>query len=860
MLTKGNIQIAGSVKLLISFVISKFIINFTAFPDWSSLLKRYIFFTSLCIFSLLRAQSGSTLRGTILSPQSGNPITTAVVAVTETNSKTYTDENGRYYLEFPGSGSYTLVISASGYSSVRTTITINGAVERNFELETVSIHGRKYVIHGSAKIQDNSRRTLKIDDINEVPASYGDPLAALQNIPGVALYEEQGHYYFSGWGGISGLLTMRGTNPFHNRYYIDGIPMQYAQHFQLGHSVISSGFISEIDTYLSSYPSRYSGGIGGIIDFRSRDDIQKFESSVYLDLMNTSATVAMPINEKQLVDGQMREIRKGYVIVSGRISYLVASMPLIYRLNYKIADWSGNAEGWPKELNFVVDFMNYQSKFKYYLNTENSITLTSIGALDYLNVIKGTDSSTSTDEDGKETTESYTNRDKMHNWFNTLAMTHTYGTGKFSNRCSLFATLPGYYDEHIYTIWSDPIVNDRVEEFIDKHLVIKKEITPYAYGISDTLEYNWLDGAAQSILKTDYTLHNFKIKSNEYDINTDAINDFTENYDWVADTDNSYAADYDECLKSNIKNITFDRNYINHSLYISFENRISFGALTFFPQIALDYLQKPGFFEADPRGVISYTFPTETTISAASGKYHEFSQINPHSFQASPSRAADGTEIAPEHSVHNTLSVQQPLSGRFAFTIEGYYNHSYDLLTGDGYYQAGRYIWARNTGKMNTYGCEILLERNFKKSRLDYFGSVGYTWARSKLKRDSASGWTDTPYEREHKFNLMSGLIFGNHTLCTSFRFVSVAPPSDFNLLNPYEERWTYSEVDNAKLDKFYHRVDLRYSYMAGYRWGSIKYFVEILDCYAPFVKRKTGSDSSALPIMIPNLGLEMKF
>jgi len=122
-------------------------------------------------------------------------------------------------------------------------------------------------------------RTLDKDAILQLPGSLGDPVRAIQNLPGVAR---------APFG--SGQLLVRGTGPSDTGFYIDGVPLPQVFHFAGLSTVINADILSEIKFVPGNFSARYGDAIGGIVDLRSENELPKKATSyASLDIFQAAA-------------------------------------------------------------------------------------------------------------------------------------------------------------------------------------------------------------------------------------------------------------------------------------------------------------------------------------------------------------------------------------------------------------------------------------------------------------------------------------------------------------------------------------------------------------------------------------------
>lgn len=142
-------------------------------------------------------------------------------------------------------------------------------------------------------------RRLSREEIRTMPGSQGDPLRALQSLPGVARAPF----------GV-GLLVLRGAGPRLSQVYVGDHPVPLAFHLSGFASILQADAIESLDFAPSNFAPAYGNASGGLIAItprRGRRDRVRGHTSV--DLGGASALVEGPAG-------------KGAFLVAARRGYL----------------------------------------------------------------------------------------------------------------------------------------------------------------------------------------------------------------------------------------------------------------------------------------------------------------------------------------------------------------------------------------------------------------------------------------------------------------------------------------------------------------------------------------------------------
>ncbi len=199
-----------------------------------------------------------------------------------------------------------------------------------------------------------SRRELSAGELENVAGSGGDPIKALQSLPGTARIS----------GGDE--LIIRGAHPDDNKFYLDDIDIPYLFHYGNMHSVVPLEALSGISFYPSAYGSYYGNCIGGVISAETNTpEPNKYKASVDLNIVNTGLFLdTKPLSSLRVIAG-------------GRISDRTG---LIKRY---IKEISGNDGVIPK-------YSDYFGKVQFKPFNNHNFTFSFLGAIDSLITVSGT--------------------------------------------------------------------------------------------------------------------------------------------------------------------------------------------------------------------------------------------------------------------------------------------------------------------------------------------------------------------------------------------------------------------------------------------------------------------------------------
>jgi len=125
----------------------------------------------------------------------------------------------------------------------------------------------------------------------ETPGTQDDVVRLTQALPGVTVQRE--------FSPTSGDLSVRGSAPGDNRYYLDGIEIPYLYHFNQYASVFPTTQLQRLSLFPSTFGARYGDAVGGIVEARSRTDAPRdVEGQLTFNTIIAGADVRAPIGKK----------------------------------------------------------------------------------------------------------------------------------------------------------------------------------------------------------------------------------------------------------------------------------------------------------------------------------------------------------------------------------------------------------------------------------------------------------------------------------------------------------------------------------------------------------------------------------
>lgn len=137
--------------------------------------------------------------------------------------------------------------------------------------------------------RDVTRRGLKQSEFTSVPGANGDPVKAVQNLPGVNRVA-----------GFSSQVVIQGSAPGDTRYDIDGHEIPLVFHFGGLTSVLMPESIDRVDYLSAGFGSEYSRALGGIVSLKTRNpDVENRDKKgfFFIDTLKSGALIEGKIDD-----------------------------------------------------------------------------------------------------------------------------------------------------------------------------------------------------------------------------------------------------------------------------------------------------------------------------------------------------------------------------------------------------------------------------------------------------------------------------------------------------------------------------------------------------------------------------------
>ena len=249
----------------------------------------------LCVSASLGQTSKGFIVGKIADPNGAaipNATVTATNAATGAVRTTTSQESGDYRLDAVDPGTYTLQISASGFTNARNDSVVVAATqtaEVNVQLSVGGATASVNVVSGESSVElqttDGSRsNTLEQRQITELPIANLNPTNLVYTLPGVSDTSQT----LAG-GFVQGTeFSVNGLRARSNNQLIDGLDNNdNAITGQAYQPSVRDGY-SEVAILQSNYSAEYGRAGGAVTNVITRSGTNQFRGSAY-DLIQNSA-------------------------------------------------------------------------------------------------------------------------------------------------------------------------------------------------------------------------------------------------------------------------------------------------------------------------------------------------------------------------------------------------------------------------------------------------------------------------------------------------------------------------------------------------------------------------------------------
>jgi hypothetical protein len=264
-------------------------------------------------FSLAKTQ---TIEGRLLERGTQVPLKNVQVFILPHRLETETDTKGNFKFESVPEGVFTLLVNAPGYQRFERPDNTDFRERRNLFIERQVYAELESVTVGQVEKRDKAVKTLTQDQFLTVPGAGGDPVKAVQNLPGVNRVQ-----------GFSSRVVIQGSDPGDTRYDIDGHEIPQAFHFGGLTSVVMPESIERVDYLSAGYGPENGRAMGGIVSLKTREPEAEDRDKKYFFFADTLKAGGL---YEQKIDDKSR------FLISGRYSYVGQILSRVFEDNEQL--------------------------------------------------------------------------------------------------------------------------------------------------------------------------------------------------------------------------------------------------------------------------------------------------------------------------------------------------------------------------------------------------------------------------------------------------------------------------------------------------------------------------------------------
>ena len=298
-----------------------------------------------------------TLQGVAIERGTRRKLAGVIVAIAELGEDAVTGDDGTFYFHGLPPGDFKLIAVDSRFDRVERVVSIGKREALEVRLWMRPKGGNPYetVVEGEKDQLEVTKRTLQRVQLENVPGTFGDPIRAIQSLPGIARTPF----------GV-GLLLVRGSNPQDTGIFLDGHEVPALFHFLGGPSIFNAEMLDSIDFYPGGFPARFGRFYGGVVSLESRPTASDgFHGSAKVDFIDSALYTRFRITDDLTM------------AVSGRRSYIDLLLPFV------LPKASAGSE---RVVTPVYD--DYQARLDYNLHENGRLSLLVVGSNDSLHVLQ----------------------------------------------------------------------------------------------------------------------------------------------------------------------------------------------------------------------------------------------------------------------------------------------------------------------------------------------------------------------------------------------------------------------------------------------------------------------------------------
>ena len=264
-----------------------------------------------------------------------------------------TDHEGRVTFKAPA-GTFKWVISVPNYKRFERKdfqAPTSEVSKRDLYMEKTSYLVYETTVYGQKEKRDEKTKTLDQAQFLTVPGANGDPVKAVQNLPGVNRASA-----------FSSQVIIEGSAPSATRYDIDNQTVPLIFHFGGLSSVVIPEAIDHVDYLSAGFGPEFGQSTAGFVNLIVKDPAtDRLHGFAYADFLNAGGLIEGPINNHSSFLFGLRQSYIGFVL--GAVG-------------------SSGTKG--IALTAVPDFRDTVFEYRNQLNAQDTFKMVAIGSTDRL--------------------------------------------------------------------------------------------------------------------------------------------------------------------------------------------------------------------------------------------------------------------------------------------------------------------------------------------------------------------------------------------------------------------------------------------------------------------------------------------
>ncbi|SFD38261.1 TonB-dependent receptor [Algibacter pectinivorans] len=729
---------------------------------------KYFFCWCICALSLainpLNAQSKYTLSGTISEEKSNETLIGVNIIFPEISAGTTTNEYGFYSITVP-EGTYTIVISYLGYTTISETITLTEDITKNFNLADALESLDEIVI--TENIEKLNIRTpqmsvnkLTSGTIKEIPVVLGesDIIKAITLLPGVTSAGE----------GASG-FNVRGGAADQNLILLDEAIIYNSSHLFGFFSVFNPDAIKDLKLYKGGIPARYGGRVSSVLDiYQKEGNSKEFHANGGIGIVSSRLLVEGPIEKD-----------KGSFLLGGRSSYAHLFLPLF-------------------DIDNKAYFYDLNTKLSYKLNDNNNIYLSGYFGRDVFKI-----------EDTFENT--YGNAVINFRW-NHL----------FSNK--LFSNLSLIYSDYDYNLrlnfvefdWVSGIQNFNLKYDFKHYLSNKIKLQ---YGLN-SIYYRFNPGEITPTVESS-GINPFKLTDKYAFENALYLDAEHKVSDKLALSYGLRLSSFTRLGQDELNIYENDQAVLFNDDFKIYEKAEPIATETYERSDVIE-----SFYNLEPRGSLSYQLNTKSSVKLSYNRMAQYIHLLSNTSSPTPLDiwTPSGKYVKPQLLDQYAIGYFKNFNDNaYSLELESFYKDVKNRID----YIDGANLIANNAieqvilnGKSRAYGLELLLRKNEGRFK----GWLAYTLSRSEQQTPGRTAneiginngnWYKTPFDKTHDISITGNYQWNEKWKISSNFLFQTGQPATFPNGQYSYNGLSIPNYSNRNSDRLpaYHRLDIALNY-----------------------------------------------